>query len=339
MDRQTIHIIWIGGSVPLEVLQNVEKWRVSVSGNVRLWTDKDLSKFEVSSLFSDSQHPAQKADLLRLEILWKHGGWYIDSDCIPGSKNFPDLGKTAAFAAQDPYVITNGLIYAPKGHHFIKYFLEIAIENVRRYPDENIARTSGPYALGSSLFSYLQKYGLEQCRKQITILPQSDFVVFPSTIKPFLAKKFEETAIAIHYCKNSWNPQTYEKSQSNMKSFLFLVRKLDNSKSTEYLRNLVLIVLKNRKNPYNFYLMLRLIDQDISNMQSVNHTERQPLRINSIPELEIVQKDQYVNLIKIPSPGISAGVFERGWRRMKLHSDLYKRIRLAELLGANSNLN
>ena len=74
-------------------------------------------------------------------------------------------------------------------------------------------------------------------------------------------------------------------------------------------------------------------------MQSVNHTERQPLRINSIPELEIVQKDQYVNLIKIPSPGISAGVFERGWRRMKLHSDLYKRIRLAELLGANSNLN
>jgi mannosyltransferase OCH1-like enzyme len=335
LDRQTIHIIWIGGSVPSEVLQNVDEWKRNFSGKVRLWTDEDLPKFEVSSYFSDSQHPAQKADLLRLEILWKHGGWYIDSDCIPGSKNFPNLGNTAAFAAQDPYVITNGLIYAPKDHHFVKYFLEIAIENIRRYPEENIARTTGPYALGSSFYSYVQKYGLEQCRKQITILPQSDYIHFPFTIKPLLAKKFGKTAIALHYSKNSWNPQTNKKSQSNMKSLLYLVRKLDSSKLTEYLRNFILILIRNRKNPYSFYIMLRLIDQDIASMQSVNHTKNQLLQIDSLSELEIVQQDQYINLIKIPSPEISSRVFECGWKRLNLHRDLYKRIRLVEFLGNN----
>jgi len=335
MDKFTVHIIWIGGDVPSKVLHNVEKWRDTTNGNVKLWTDKDLPQFNVTNQFTESQHPAQKADLLRLEILWKYGGWYVDSDCIPGFSCFPDLGDKATFVTQDPYIITTGLIYSPKGHPFIRYFLETAVENIRNAPDGNIARVSGPYLLSSSLYSYLQEKGLSKFQEQITILPQSNFVHFPSSVRPFFENKFRKKAIALHYARNSWNSQTNEKNLSILKSLLYVIRNFDKSRTTECMRNLILVFTSARLNPYNLYFMLRLLDQDIASMQSSINTENSMPQVHSISDLKLVQQNQYVKLIQVDSQEVANIAIECGWRRLKLHRRVYKRMKLSQIFHLN----
>lgn len=54
---------------------------------VRLWTESDVTRENFPLVFDSLQQiesPAQRVDLLRMELLFRHGGWYVDADVYFG---------------------------------------------------------------------------------------------------------------------------------------------------------------------------------------------------------------------------------------------------------------
>ena len=94
---KVIHFIWIGPNpFPQESVQNVYSWVENhPKWKIKFWTDRNrplphpsmelhlISEFQFEVLenyFVDSDNYAEKADLLRYEILNQEGGLYIDHD-------------------------------------------------------------------------------------------------------------------------------------------------------------------------------------------------------------------------------------------------------------------
>jgi Glycosyltransferase sugar-binding region containing DXD motif len=85
-----LHQIWIGPKpLPKQYQLLREKW-CSMNSHWRhkLWTDSDLEHFawstpEIKKIFDQSTCYATKADILRMEILYKWGGVYVDLDTEP----------------------------------------------------------------------------------------------------------------------------------------------------------------------------------------------------------------------------------------------------------------
>lgn len=79
-----IHQIWVGKKeIPnkYEVfMKNIKKLHGEFEHY--LWTNKDINKDNFSNyeIIMSCESPAQKADLMRYEILYKHGGTYLDVD-------------------------------------------------------------------------------------------------------------------------------------------------------------------------------------------------------------------------------------------------------------------
>lgn len=98
----------------------------------RLWTDADASS-ELASLpslaeaFRTAGNPAEKSDLLRLAIVFRHGGLYVDVDfeCLQAveslhrhSSFYTGLSNVGAFE------LNNGLFAAAPGHAILQYLVE-----------------------------------------------------------------------------------------------------------------------------------------------------------------------------------------------------------------------
>lgn len=73
---------------------------------------------------------AQFAGIVRLEVLWHHGGIYVDQDVEP-FRSFEPLLETRAFAAwEDERVIPDAVLGAEPGHPAILEALELALFRV-----------------------------------------------------------------------------------------------------------------------------------------------------------------------------------------------------------------
>jgi len=85
MIPKTIHQIWISDVSP-ELPDRFKKYRDTwldkhPNWDYRIWNLQNLDFSPRSHrLFKACQHPAQIADLLRMEILFVHGGVYVDTD-------------------------------------------------------------------------------------------------------------------------------------------------------------------------------------------------------------------------------------------------------------------
>ena len=76
-----IHQMWLGDDEPpqlwLDTLRNQNPgWEH------RLWTDDNLPELQNRAEFDATIDLTQRSDLLRYEILFRHGGVYVDADCI-----------------------------------------------------------------------------------------------------------------------------------------------------------------------------------------------------------------------------------------------------------------
>jgi len=93
---------------------------------VRLWTEEtipeDLRRPEVRERL---RVPAERSDILRLEILWRHGGVYVDTDfeCIRPLE--PLVGGLDFFCAYlKPGQANNAFIGATSGHPILDRALD-----------------------------------------------------------------------------------------------------------------------------------------------------------------------------------------------------------------------
>jgi mannosyltransferase OCH1-like enzyme len=187
---RVVHRVWLGPEpLPGSFAAYGESWASLNPGwEVRLWTEEtipeDLRRPEVRERL---RVPAERSDILRLEILWRHGGVYVDTDfeCIRPLE--PLVGGLDFFCAYlKPGQANNAFIGATSGHPI----LDRALDELR--PNEWHGYDKA--AAGPEFLSTL----LEDYPGVAVFAPE---LVYPNTPEQ------RETAYAIHHQARSWKDE------------------------------------------------------------------------------------------------------------------------------------
>ncbi|MFU8820501.1 MAG: glycosyltransferase family 32 protein [Gammaproteobacteria bacterium] len=125
-----LHQIWINADkpdLPPEFARYRDTWlERHPDWEYRLWNLENLD-FEprCANLLHQAQHYAQMADLLRIEILHRHGGVYVDVDfeCLQSIDRI--LEDVTAFAcSEDGRCITNSILGCVQGSEVMRQVIE-----------------------------------------------------------------------------------------------------------------------------------------------------------------------------------------------------------------------
>lgn len=117
----------------------------------KLWTDQDLEHLELinQELYDSVTNPGEKSDILRLELIYKFGGIYLDTDCELVQPLDELHQKFDFYAALRPIreasytAVMNGMIGSKPKHPLIKK----AIKMLKDFKNEGgtLQRTGPPF--------------------------------------------------------------------------------------------------------------------------------------------------------------------------------------------------
>jgi mannosyltransferase OCH1-like enzyme len=124
MIPRTVHHIWIGPDpLPDGHRPWIASWkRHHPDWEHRLWTEENLPADPIRpEVLERLRPPVERADILRLEILYRHGGVYVDTDleCL---RPIDDVLGNDDFVAVclKPGRVTNTLIASAAGHPLLE---------------------------------------------------------------------------------------------------------------------------------------------------------------------------------------------------------------------------
>jgi len=207
-----IHLIWLGSPLPAKCKEMADSWeKFHPDWTIKVWDDEDAASFGLTNKksFDRAQNFGEKSDIFRYEILYRHGGLYVDTDfeCI---RPFDELHRSCEFfcgLAQNemPYLLI-GLIGSVPGHPILK----ATIANLRTGPGdfdlERIMRETGVYFFTKMFFEHAPL-----CPENTVVpFPMTYFYPFPGWQrfrKDTIAIKSEYVrpeSMAIHYFATSW---------------------------------------------------------------------------------------------------------------------------------------
>lgn len=131
-----LHRIWLGdATVPQAHVEYGDSWqKLHPDWELRLWTDADVPS---PPGVERARNVGERADLIRYEILRRHGGIYVDTDveCLRPIDTLLE-GVTAFAAYEVPGRLCNAVIGAVPGHAAFTRATELAAVTVGRgtYP-------------------------------------------------------------------------------------------------------------------------------------------------------------------------------------------------------------
>jgi hypothetical protein len=190
------HHIWVGADpMPAELVTFRRSWETHHPGwEMRLWTEENLpADFRRREIYERLRVPAERSDMLRLEILHRHGGVYVDCDFECRRSIEPLLEGVELFSAwlKPPQEgkrgrVNNALIGARPGHPLF----DRAIDALRPVAVHGLDKEGT-----GSLF-----WGRMICDcPEATIFPQELFYPpYASTAEQL------EKAFAVHHDARSW---------------------------------------------------------------------------------------------------------------------------------------
>ena len=247
--KELIHFIWIGTLIEKETLKNIEDWKSKFPGTLKLWVDSDLELLPAGLWADSSLPPAQRADYLRVWVIYHFGGWYIDADCKPGRVPLIHSDKIL-FAREDSRRFTNCFFFAPANSKFLLHWNDELIRSRTEIssPNSDVSNISGPGALSRALYTYLIKEDLEEFSSFAQYLGWSKFTHLPGNLfkkeKPILFYG----NYALHFGKSSWNPESKLEYSSHlvlwMKQMLYLLRHSNAAVISDFIRCLYLWRMK-----------------------------------------------------------------------------------------------
>ena len=196
MIPRTIHHIWIGPDpLPDDHKPWIESWkRHHPDWEFRLWTEENLPEDPVRpEILELLRAPVERADILRLEILYRHGGVYLDGDLECLRPIDPVLeGEEFVGVCHKPGRITNTAIAAAPGHPMLERALD-EVNPMKMYwtaQSERLKEVAGPLLLERLVPDF----------PDIKLLPPPVF--FPATPED------REGAIAVHHMARVWHNAT-----------------------------------------------------------------------------------------------------------------------------------
>ena len=129
MIPKIIHQIWLGPfNPPTKWLDSWKNTHVPAGWEYWLWRDSDVTPLYNQIAFELAPEYCRKADILRYEILYNHGGVYIDADTFCLKQIDPLLNiEEETFAVMENNknsLVANGVIGCVKESEFMKEVVE-----------------------------------------------------------------------------------------------------------------------------------------------------------------------------------------------------------------------
>jgi mannosyltransferase OCH1-like enzyme len=117
------HRVWLGGKpMPREFVLWGQSWVEHHPGWVmKVWTEENMPKLANAYQYERAVCLAQRADIVRYELMLRHGGVYLDTDleCIQNIQPLledADLVVTSNRAHDNPEWLSNAIFGCTKGH-------------------------------------------------------------------------------------------------------------------------------------------------------------------------------------------------------------------------------
>jgi mannosyltransferase OCH1-like enzyme len=187
---RVFHRIWLGPDpMPDEYRRLGETWRRNhPDWEHRLWAEENLpADLERREVYELLRRPAERADILRLELLNRHGGVYVDVDFESLQPIDPLLGGVACFlGALDSGRVSNAVIGAVPGHPLV----------VRAIAELRPRTTFGPVDRDGT-----GPLMIERLRGEFL-----DVTVFEPEV--FYATEREQAQYAFHLSARSWKDES-----------------------------------------------------------------------------------------------------------------------------------
>jgi inositol phosphorylceramide mannosyltransferase catalytic subunit len=184
---RTIHQIWLGPSpLPKEFATYRKTWKKHhPDWEMPLWTEDNLPEgLRRTEVYETLRVPAERADILRLEVLFMQGGVYVDTDFECRRSLEPFIEELDFFTGYlKPGRVNTAFIGAVPGH----MILERALDELRPVKfhgyDKNAA---GPLFLNELIKDY----------PEVRVFEPRLF--YPSTPEE------RDSAVAVHHAARSW---------------------------------------------------------------------------------------------------------------------------------------
>lgn len=187
MIPRILHRVWVGPEpLPDEFVSYGESWRRHhPDWEMHLWTDENLPEgLTRPEAYERLRKPAERADIIRLEVLFRLGGVYMDTDfeCLrPLDPLIEGLDFFTCYLK--PGQVNNAAIGAASGHPI----LERALRELRPRTEFGYDKSgTGPLFLTALLRDY----------PAVEIFPPEIF--YPTTDAE------RERAYAVHHAARSW---------------------------------------------------------------------------------------------------------------------------------------
>ncbi|WP_010006971.1 glycosyltransferase family 32 protein [Leuconostoc fallax] len=130
MIPKVIHYIWFGGKAkPNKIVQQIEQWRsILPDYQIKEWneTNYDIKNINVKYVQEALQENmwAFVSDYVRLDILNREGGIYLDTD-VEILKSFDELLKNKAFIGRESkYAFSTAVIASEPKQRWLQQLLE-----------------------------------------------------------------------------------------------------------------------------------------------------------------------------------------------------------------------
>jgi len=158
--EKRLHFIWLGGNPIPSFFKDIRKvWEERHPDfTVKLWQECDLPDLEDNlvnkkMIMDTNRNPAQRADLLRLEVLKMFGGIYLDVDmaCVGTvdwllpSEFFVGISNTKALE------VNNAAIGAVKGSNIVSSIIEVVAKEILE-EEEKLSKANAVMGLMQQFF-------------------------------------------------------------------------------------------------------------------------------------------------------------------------------------------
>lgn len=208
-----IHYAWFGGEMPDSLKRNIEKWEeMCPDYDFFCWSEKNYDVKENS--YMEEAYNAKRwgfvPDYLRLDVLFKYGGVYLDTD-VEMLKKPDELLYTNAFCTFDGSLLPNTAISGASPRNDI-------IRDLRDYyKDRHFLRDDGTLDMTVCTvhhYRVLKKYGLiaDDSLQRI-----KGMVIYPMIIQSVnghtMQMRLSDKAYFAHYCALSWLDNSLHKQR------------------------------------------------------------------------------------------------------------------------------
>ena len=237
MISKIIFYCWFGGNLLPDLAQKcISSWKKFLPEyEIREINERnyDVHKNPYVSEAYDEKKYAFVSDYARFDVLYEHGGIYLDTDVEVIKDLSPILEKGAFLGMEQPGMVATGLGMAcDKENELVKAFLD-------SYRNEHFFNLDGTYNLTTVVdrcTSILREAGLSS---QANVQRVGDFIVYP--MEYFCPKdirtgeiKITENTYSIHHYDGSWleswmkdirmfADSMYKKEGDNLKTHLKVI--------------------------------------------------------------------------------------------------------------------